>query len=173
MPTRLPFSITALQQQLDGTQQTCADQQAQLSTLESHLADANQTAFRATALAQQLAGAQQICADQAEQVQQLEIGLGASCANMVESIAALELQMAEVGQTAQTQQELLVKYQSQSKTLQQELHQSVVTSQAKQAKAESTTAALHQTVSGFKEASQQQISMLQTQTAKQPMYGRS
>ena len=45
----------------------------------------------------------------------LEDALGASRADMVESIVALELQMAEVGQTAQTQQEVLVKHQSHNK----------------------------------------------------------
>ena len=128
------------------------------------MADANQTAFRATAHVQQLAGAQQICADQANQVQQLEDELDANRANMVESIVALELQMAEAGQTAQTQQELLVKYQSQNETLLQQLQQSVAIRQATQAEAESTMAGLHQTVSGLKETSQQPISTLETQT---------
>ena len=62
------------------------------------MADADQTAFRATAHVQQLDGAQQICADQAKQVQQLEDELDANCADMVESVVALELQMAEAGQ---------------------------------------------------------------------------
>ena len=77
--------------------------------------------------------------------------------------------MAEAGQTAQTQQELLVKYQSQNESLRQQLQQSVVTCQATQAEAEGTMAGLHQTVSGLKEASQQLISTLETQTTKQLM----
>ena len=118
------FSITALEQQLDAAQQIGTDQQAQLSILESQLADASQTAFKATAHVQQLAGAQEIFLDQAKQVQQLEDELDASHANMhmVKSIAALGLQLPEVGQTAQTQLELLsVKHQSQNETLQQQL----------------------------------------------------
>lgn len=123
---------------------------------------------RATAHVQQPVGGQQICADQAKQVQQLEAELDVGCksCNMVESFVALELQMAE-GCTAQTQKELLVKYQSQNETLQKQLQQSAVTRQAKQAEVKSTISALHQTMSGLKEASQQQISMLETQTAKQ------
>ena len=75
--------------------------------------------------------------------------LDASRANMVESFVALELQMAE-GCTAQTQQELLVKYQSQNETLQKQLQQSAVTHQAKQAEVKSTISALHQTMSGLR-----------------------